>query len=54
MSFTYPRGGRKYIFLSTTKPGDNTLGSDRLSVCLSVSLFVLSWLNHLTFDLDFW
>ncbi len=31
------------------REGD-ALGSVRLSVCLSV----LSWLNRLTYDLDFW
>ncbi len=38
--------------------GDNALGSVRLSVrpsvCLSVCLSVLSRLNRLTYDLDFW
>ncbi len=34
--------------------GDNALGSVRPSVRLSVCLSVLSLLNRLTYDLDFW
>jgi len=34
--------------------GDNTFGSVRVCVCLSVCLWALSCLNRLTFDFHFW
>ncbi len=39
--------------LSTAELGDNVLGSVRPSVRPFVRLCALSWLNRLTFDLDF-
>ena len=52
LQWHYPHCTSTYrcLWLSTTKLGDNVLGSVHPYVCLCA----LSWLNRLTFDLDFW
>jgi len=52
-TYTYNIYCNSVLFIIDLVAGENTFGSIRVCVCVSVCLWALSCLNCLTFDLDF-
>ena len=51
---TFPWPWQRCNIYRLQSRGDNTFGTVCLSICPSIRLFVLSCLNFLTYDVDFW